>query len=86
METSQLYCLAGYDYKLGAYPTPQGSHRGLIFLVAFSGTPFSPAIKIPTPTNFRTDQAARIEASALAHQLILTDAIKTHIPHDESPE
>ena len=86
METSQLYRLAGYDYQLGTYSTLQGSHRGLIFLMAFAGTPFSPAIKIPTPTNFRTDQAARIEASALAHQLILTDAIRTHIPHDESPE
>lgn len=46
METSRLYCLGGYDYQLGAYPTPQGNHRGLIFLVAFSGTSFSPAIKM----------------------------------------
>lgn len=86
METSQLYRLAGYDYQLGAYPTLQGSHRGLIFLMAFAGTPFSPAIKIPTPTNFRSEQAARIEASALAYQLILTGLISTLIPHDDCPE
>ena len=85
MDTTQLHHLAGYDYRLESYPTEQGKHRGLILLVAFSGTPLSPSIKIPTPTTFRTDRAAQIEASALAYQLILTDAIRVLVPCEEPP-
>lgn len=86
METSNLHHLAGYDYHLGTYPTDEGSHRGLILLMAYRGAQLCPPVKIPTPTSFHTDRAAKIEASALAYQLIHTGAVKDLVPHDWAPK
>jgi hypothetical protein len=84
METSKLHHLDGYDYHLGAYITTEGSFRGMILFTASSGKPLIPHVKIPTPTTFRSDRAARIEASALAFQLIHTGAINVLLPHHDA--
>lgn len=84
MESSKLHHLGGYDYYLGAYITTEGSFRGMILFTALSGKTLLPNVKIPTPTTFRSDRAARIEASALAFQLIHTGAISVLLPLDDS--
>lgn len=84
METAKLNHLNGYDYQLNAYLTAEGTFRGLILFTALSGKTFVPNIRIPTPTTFKSDRAARIEASALAFQLIHTGAISVLLPQDDA--
>ncbi len=84
MDTVKLNHLNGYDYQLNAYLTAEGTFRGMILFTALSGKALVPHVKIPTPTTFKSDRAARIEASALAFQLIHTGAICVLLPHDDA--
>ena len=83
METTQRHQLDGYEYHLGAYITDEGKFRGMILVTAHAGNAILPNVKIPTPTTFKSDRAARIEASALAYQLIHTGAISVLVPRDD---
>lgn len=84
METTQVHQLEGYTYQLSVYLSDEGMFRGMIHLSAYLENPIHPNVQIPTPTTFKSDRAARIEASALAFQLIHTGAIRVLIPHDEA--
>lgn len=81
MDIAKLNHLNGYDYQLNAYITAEGTFRGMILFTALSGKALVPHVKIPTPTTFKSDRTARIEASALAFQLIHTGAISALLPH-----
>ena len=69
-----------YEYCIISYRKSDGMYKALILLTAHAGIQYSPAIEIPTPSVFKTDRAARIEASALAYELIETGAIISLVP------
>ena len=71
-----------YEYCIASYRKSDGMYQGLILLTAHAGIQFSPIIEIPTPSVFKADRAARIEASALACQLIETGAMTALVPKD----
>lgn len=69
----QHFC--GYDYQICTYVNSTGAYQGVILVTALNGVRFNPIIEIRTATSFYTKMAARIEADALAVDLMHTGAI-----------
>lgn len=69
-----------YEYYLVSYKKANGMYQGIILLTAHAGKQYSSIIEIPTPSAFKTERAAWIEASALACQLIETGAMSALVP------
>lgn len=71
-----------YEYQIVSYRKANGMYQGMILLCANAGLQYSPIIEIPTPSVFKTERGATIEASALAYHLIETGAMVTLVPED----
>ena len=71
-----------YEYQIASYKKVNGMYEGVVLLTAHGGIEYSPIVEIPTPSVFKTQHAARIEASALACQLIETGAVVEFLPQD----
>lgn len=69
-----------YEYCIASYRKSDGMYQGMILLTAYAGIQYSPIIEIPTPSVFKADRAARIEASTIAYELIETGAIIALVP------
>ena len=80
MDTCQKMQHRGYEYQITSYRKGDGMFQGMILLTAHAGIQYSPFIEIPTPGAFKAERAARIEASALACQLIETGAMTALVP------
>lgn len=80
MDTCQKMQHRGYEYQITSYRKGDGMFQGMILLTAHAGIQYSPIIEIPTPSAFKAERAARIEASALACQLIETGAMTALVP------
>ena len=84
METCQKMPHKGYEYQISSYRKGDGMFQGMILLTAHAGIQYTPIIKIPTPSAFKAERAATIEASALACQLIETGGMTALVPQDAS--
>ncbi|WP_143452536.1 hypothetical protein [Janthinobacterium sp. 61] len=84
MDTCQNMQHRGYEYQITSYRKGDGMFQGMILLTAHGGIQYTPIIKIPTPSAFKAERAAKIEASALACQLIETGALVALVPQDDS--
>lgn len=82
MESDQIMQLGDYEYQIVSYKNAHGMYQGVILLVAYAGIKYSPIVEVQTPTVFKAERAARIEAMALAYQLIETGAIVALVPQD----
>lgn len=82
LDSNQTVQHGEYEYCIASYRKSDGMYQGLILLTAHAGIQFSPIVEIPTPSVFKADRAARIEASALACQLIETGAMIALVPKD----
>lgn len=82
LDSNQTVQHGEYEYCIASYRKSDGMYQGLILLTAHAGIQYSPIIEIPTPSVFKADRAARIEASALACQLIETGAMIALVPKD----
>ncbi|MGK5007659.1 hypothetical protein [Janthinobacterium sp. LB2P70] len=71
-----------YEYQIVSYKKVDGRYQGMILLIAHAGIPYSPIVEIPTPSSFKSECAAQIEASALACQLIETGAVAALVAQD----
>lgn len=71
-----------YKYQIASYKMVNGMYQGVVLLTARAGIEYSPIIEIPTPSVFKTQHAARIEASALIWQLIETGAVVEFVSQD----
>lgn len=71
-----------YEYQIVTYRKVGGMYQGMVLLTAHAGIQYSPIVEIPTPSVFKSERAARIEASALACQLIETCAVVALVPQD----
>ncbi|WP_162995596.1 hypothetical protein [Janthinobacterium agaricidamnosum] len=80
MDACQKMQHRGYEYQITSYRKGDGMFQGMILLTAHAGIQYSPIIEIPTPSAFKAERAARIEASALACQLIETGAMTALMP------
>lgn len=76
--------IKGYDYEICAYLSASGKYHGMILVKGHSGMSYSPIVEIQTPTAFRAQRAAQIEADALALELIHTGAITALLPPESS--
>ena len=83
METNRKMQHGDYEYEISSYRKSDGMYQGMILLSAHAGVQYSPIIEIPTPTVFKTERGATIEASALACQLIETGAMVVLVPQDD---
>jgi hypothetical protein len=84
MESNQEMQHKGYGYQITSHRKGDGMFQGVILITAHAGIQYSSIIEIPTPSAFKAERAARIEASALACQLIETGAIVALVPLDAS--
>lgn len=66
-----------YDYQIRIDTTGIGNYRGVILIWARGDEQYNPCFEIPTRTEFKAAQAARIEAASLARELICTGAIES---------
>ena len=82
METNRKMQHGDYEYEISSYRKSDGMYQGMILLTAHAGVQYSSIIEIPTPTVFKTERGATIEASALACQLIETGAMVVLVPQD----
>ncbi|MGV8870875.1 MAG: hypothetical protein ACOH2S_28525 [Janthinobacterium svalbardensis] len=82
MESTQEMQHHDYQYFIATYRKTDGMYQGIIILTAHAGIQYSPTIEIPTASVFKTERAAKIEASALACQLIETGAMSALVPQD----
>lgn len=71
-----------YEYQIICYRKANGMYQGVVFLTAHAGIAYSPIIEIPTPSVFKTEHAAHIEAAALACQLIETGKVTALVPQN----
>ena len=76
--------IKGYEYEICAYLNASGTYHGVILVKGCSGQPYIPIVEIQTPTAFRAQKAAQIEADALALELIHTGAITALLPPERS--
>lgn len=83
LESPQVHNLLDYGYHLAAYKTATDEFRGVFLVTSYKNIAYVPVVEIPTPTTFKTERGARIEASALAYQLIHTGAISSLVPPSE---
>lgn len=82
METNRKLQHGDYEYQIASYRKANGMYQGMILMSAHAGIQYSPIIEIPTPSVFKTERGATIEASALACQLIETGAMVALVPED----
>lgn len=80
MDTSQVHFYHGYSYQINSRPVSSGEHHGIIIILAYGETKYTPSVEITTSKNFKKNTAARIEASALAYELINKHAIEVLLP------
>ena len=85
MESNQKLQHGDYEYQIVAYKKVSGMYQGVILVITHAGIHLTPIIEIPTPSTFKTERAARIEASALACQLIETGAMVALMPQMAAP-
>ena len=85
MESNQKLQHGDYEYQIAAYKKATGMQQGVILVLTHAGIRLTKIIKIPIPTIFKTERAARIEASALACQLIETGAMIALMPQMTGP-
>ncbi|WP_058051162.1 hypothetical protein [Janthinobacterium sp. Ant5-2-1] len=71
-----------YEYQIVSYREVNGMYKGMVLLTAHAGIQYSPIVEIPTPSVFKTERAAQIEASALVCQLIEAGAVATLVPQN----
>lgn len=71
-----------YEYQIASYKKVNGMYQGVVLLTAHGGIEYSPIIEIPTASVFKTQHAARIEASALVCQLIETGEVVEFVSQD----
>lgn len=65
------------EYQVATYKKVNGMFQGVILVTAYAGIQQKPIIEIPIPLAYDTEHVARIEASAVATQLIETGAMIT---------
>lgn len=82
MESNQKLHHRDYVYQIASYKKGDGMFQGIILVTAHAGIQYSPIIEIPTPSAFKAERAARIEAAALACQLIETGGMTALVPQD----
>ena len=82
MENDQKMQHGDYEYQIASYKKVNGMYQGVVLLTAHGGIEYSPIIEIPTPSVFKSERAARIEASALACELIETGGVAALVPQD----
>lgn len=85
MEANQKMQHRGYEYQIASSRKGDGMFQGLILLTGHAGIPYPETIKILTPSSFKVEHLAIIEATTIACQLIKTGAVINHVPTDENP-
>ncbi|MDX8124953.1 hypothetical protein SKZ59_24555 [Janthinobacterium sp. GMG2] len=78
MQFSHKHCMGEYEYYLTTELCTNDLHRGVIVFMKI-GVPcalLDQSVTISTPSAFRSIRTAEIEASAYAHELIASQAIK----------
>lgn len=84
MDTSQVHIYHGYSYQIISRRVSSGEHQGIIVILAYGETTYTPYVEITTSTTFKKHTAAQIEASALAYELINKQAIEALLPGNVS--
>ena len=72
--------IGDYEFQICAYVNSSGSYQGVILVTAYAGRSYSPIIEIRTPTCFKAQRAAHIEAEAVIIELIKTETISKFLP------
>ncbi|QYG08973.1 hypothetical protein [Janthinobacterium sp. PAMC25594] len=80
MDVINKHNMGDYEYQICAYLNSSGAYQGMIFVTAYAGKPYTPIVEIRTPTCFQAQRAARIEAEALAVELIYTGTLFRLLP------
>lgn len=82
MDTSYIHLYHGYSYQILSRIVSSGEHQGIIIMLAYGENTYTPSVEITTATTFKKHTAAKIEASALAYELINKRAIDVLLPAD----
>lgn len=83
MEADQKMQHRGYEYQITSSRKGDGMFQGVILLTAHAGIPYSKIIEILAPGAFKVEHSARVEATAIACQIIETGAVIALIPAGE---
>ena len=80
MDNSLVHHYHGYHYQILSRPISSGGHQGIIAVLAHQENFYAIPTEITTPVTFKSSSAAEIEASAMAFELINSDAIAVLVP------